>query len=171
LAEQFSSPAHYAPLADLRTWQTAINPAGISPKYVTVDPGNPGERVPPKWTLPELGQQLEGDAWVNDPAAPAWRLRAARSDGFVDFHSPTPVGLGKVGFAVTQIYSSRARQANFAVEADYWFILKVNGQTYMDQSVTGRVYALTTKGAVQVQVPLRAGWNQVEMKVGSGSVG
>ena len=78
---------------------------------------------------------------------------------------------GRVGFAVTQIYSSVAREATFALGGDRWFILKVNGQTYVDQSVEGRRALAAMKGSVRVRVPLRAGWNKIVMKVGSGSLG
>jgi beta-galactosidase len=79
--------------------------------------------------------------------------------------------LGQAGYAVTHVYSSVARKATVALSADYWLVLRVNGTVIVDQSKEPRPAAAPRPGELRLTVPLKAGWNRVEIKVGSGSGG
>jgi len=79
--------------------------------------------------------------------------------------------VGQVGYAVTHVYSSVAREANLALSSDWWFVFKVDGTTYVDQGKDGRVPHAPAPGEVRVRLPLRKGWNRLEVKVGSGGAG
>jgi beta-galactosidase len=172
LAQRFLAPVRYAPLVDVETWQLAINPAEIPPDTLRVQDVEGQNAQTGNWiALPALDKPLEGDAWLTDPAAPAWRLRGANGDGYVDFAALSTQKPGKVGFAVTYLYSSAARQASFALDSDWWFILKVNGQTYVDQGKAGRLAGPPRKGFLRLKIPLQAGWNRVELRVASGGGG
>ncbi len=172
LARQFLAPVRYAPIVDVTLWQVALNPSEIPvPTEKVQDVEGAHIKLGTRIALPALGRRLEGDAWIDDPAAPAWRLRGADKNGWIDFSALTPHKVGKVAFAVTHAYSSVARDASFALDSDWWFVLKANGQACVDQSKDGRVPGPPRKGAVRVKVPLQAGWNKLEMKVASGGSG
>jgi beta-galactosidase len=172
LARQFLSPTRYAPLVDVGLWQAAVNPTTIPVETAKVqDVEGAHIREGTRIALPALGRTLEGEAWLQDPRAPTWRLRGADRNGWVDFTAITPHQIGKVAYAVTHLYSSTPRQASFALDSDWWFVLTINGRQYVDQSREGRVPGPPRKGAIRLQAPLKAGWNRVEMKVASGGAG
>ena len=172
LGRQFLAPVRYAPIVDVTLWQVAVNPPEIPVETATVqDVEGAHIQLGTRVALPALGRALEGDAWLEDPHAPAWRFRGADKNGWVDFSALTPHKVGKVGYAVTCLYSSVPRDASFALDSDWWFILRVNGKVRVDQSRDGRIPGPPRKGAVRVKVPLQAGWNRVEMKVASGGSG
>jgi beta-galactosidase len=83
----------------------------------------------------------------------------------------SPAKVGKIGYARTYLYSSRAREAVFAVSADYWAVFKVNGESYLDHSTTRRPARVPRPGEFRFVAPLEAGWNRLETKVASGSAG
>jgi len=64
-----------------------------------------------------------------------------------------------------------ARQATFALSADYWLVFRVNGAVVLDQSRDSRPAAAPRPGEVRLQAPLKAGWNRLEARVASGSAG
>jgi hypothetical protein len=134
-------------LADVGPWQIAVNPSEIAADTSDIQ-GVQGARV----ALPALGSRLEGDAWLDQPDAPAWRLRGADKNGRVDFTALTPDKAGKVGYAVTYLFSSTAREASFALESDRWLIMKVNGRTCVDQSKEGSDPGASRKGSVRRRI-------------------
>lgn len=102
----------------------------------------------------------------------SWRLKTTDPSGFMDFSTlGTPKAAAKAGLAVTWIYSSQARQANFALSADWWLIFRVNGKAYLDHSADPRMPHSPYAGEFRITAPLKKGWNRLEIKVASGGGG
>ncbi len=152
----------YAPFINIEPWQTIINPIQISSMTKSIDR---------KIALPALGEQLQGDKWVKNPeeVKNKWVLLNMANNGEINFK--TSVEVGKVGYAITYIYSLKKQTINFALGADWWFIFSVNGKIYIDQSKTGRIPEPARKDEIKIRVSLKKGWNKIEMKVASGSAG
>jgi len=71
-------------------------------------------------------------------------------------------------YAVTYLYASSARPARLANGVDYWAKIWLNGELVKDLSE--RRYA-PRKGQFKLDVPLKAGRNELLVKVHSGSSG
>ena len=151
-------------------------------KSGNVDPANPTTAI-----QPDLGNEMDVEPWLSNPvgAAPASFEKAVMNDPDIDSQAGIPEdflslakaagdsGDGKAGIAVTYIYSSKERDATVSMSADWYFILKVNGEVVIDQSKPGqgRVLGAAKPGEVIQTIHLEEGWNQLVMKIGSGSQG
>ena len=163
-AEQLYSPRQFAPMRDVTLWQVWQQAPEIDPQ------GGPNN------SLPALGGTLPAEAWVAkpDPATAkqfVWRLRGEDKNGYLDLTSVAPAKTGQVGYAVTHVYSSAARQATLTLGADWWLVFKVNGQPVVNHAVDGRTPHAPKAGEWQLSVPLVKGWNRFEAQVASGSGG
>jgi len=163
-AEQMLGPRQYAPMVNVSLWQVLNQLPAIAP-----DTG-------PNNSLLALSAPLAVEQWVASPVAEKrrdfdWRLRGTDKNGYLDFTYLGAPKVGQVGYAVTHVYSSVAREANLALSSDWWFVFKVDGTTYVDQGKDGRVPHAPAPGEVRVRLPLRKGWNRLEVKVGSGGAG
>jgi beta-galactosidase len=90
-------------------------------------------------------------------------------NGVMDFSKHYPRRTGDLVVAVTQIWSTHARQATARVGADWWLRVEVNGQEVFrsDRSIGG--YGTGFRN--EITLPLRAGWNDVVCTVAAGSAG
>jgi beta-galactosidase len=151
-------------MVNVSLWQALNETPEVSPE---ANPNN---------ALPGLAAKLDAETWVENPVGETrknfdWRLRGMNKNGYLDFTEVSPAKPGEVGYAVTYIYSTVPRDATFSLSSDYWLVFKVNGRACVDQSKEGRTRRAPSAGEIVIQVPLRKGWNRLEMKVGSGSAG
>jgi beta-galactosidase len=101
-----------------------------------------------------------------------WRTYGPRgSTGRVHLDWISPAQPGKIGYARTHVYSSRPREALFAVGGDNWMVFRINGQAFVDHSKQQRAARTPFSGEFRFKAPLKAGWNLLEAKVASGSGG
>ncbi len=117
-----------------------------------------------------------GEGEINMPGldlgSAGWRTYGPRaSSGRVYLEWVSPAELGKIGFARSYIYSSRDREAVFAVGADFWIQFRVNGKVELDHSRQPRPMRSPFAGEFRFTAPLKEGWNLLEAKVASGSGG
>lgn len=164
LTTQFLNPRHFAPMRDVNVWQVLQQAVPI--------PAETG----PNSTFPGLAEPPAAERWVQDPSPDqrqdfTWRLRAMDANGYLNLTHVAAPRLGQAGYAVTHLYSSVARSATVAVSADYWLVLRVNGTVVVDQSREPRPAAAPKPGEIRLRVPLRAGWNRLEVRVASGTGG
>ncbi len=165
VAAQMLEGRTFAPMAPVNVWQVLQQATPI-----TLEP------VKATNTLPGLAGTLEAERWVQSPTADKrrdflWRLRAADANGYLDLTHLEPAKLGQAGYAVTYVFSSVPRKAVVSLSADYWLVFRVNGVAIVDQSTEPRPASAPRPGELRLSAPLHAGWNRLEMKVGSGSGG
>jgi beta-galactosidase len=164
VAAQMLEGRSFAPMATVNVWQVLQQAVPIAPEATKDN------------TLPGLGVTLDAERWVQSPTADkrrdyVWRLRAADANGYVDLTHLSAAKVGQAGYAVTQVFSSVPRKATVSLSADYWLVLRVNGAAVVDQSKEPRPASAPRPGELRLSVPLQAGWNRLEIKVGSGSGG
>lgn len=110
-----------------------------------------------------------------DQSQALWTRLRANDSGFVDGFAPHRVlGLDKAvrehlqALAVSYVWSPEARPAVFSLGLDYWGRLEVNGERVLDvQQHSGGPVPDTHRG----KATLKQGWNQVVVRVASGSGG
>ena len=95
----------------------------------------------------------------------AWQKLEGNSDyiNFVDKH-----GSNGISYAVTHILAPTARKVRLSYGVDYWAKIWLNGQEVLNLSE--RSYN-PAKGQFTLDVELKAGWNQLLVKVRPGSNG
>jgi hypothetical protein len=69
--------------------------------------------------------------------------------------------------AVTQVWSSRERDADIEVGADWWLRVLVNGKEYFNSDTGGYGVLFAHRATIH----LKQGWNDVTCVVGAGSNG
>ncbi|AHF94161.1 hypothetical protein OPIT5_06995 [Opitutaceae bacterium TAV5] len=174
-----------APLVNIPYWRLWNDAARVDP--ATRDGAFPAlaRRLPiesPPATEKDAGDvsltaNVEiGEGEINMPGldlgTAKWRTYGPRaSSGRVYLEWVTPAELGKIGYARSYVYSSRDREAVFAVGADYWMQFRVNGKIRLDHSREPRPARSPFAGEFRFTAPLKAGWNLLEAKVASGSGG
>jgi len=187
VAARLFDPRRLAPLVNVNPWR-------VFNSVATVDP------VVEDGTFPALARRFpmesadaDADSGVTDDSAVSanigegevgeagltvasskagWRTYGPRgSSGRVHLDWISPPQMGKIGYARTYVYSSRERDALFAVGADNWMVFRVNGQAYVDHSRESRRARTPFSGEFRFKAPLKAGWNLLEAKVASGSGG
>lgn len=94
-----------------------------------------------------------------------------KAEGFVSFESISPALEGKVGYARAFVHSPTERSAIFLLGCDYWMQFRVNGESFIDHSREIRPSWTPEPHEFRCDVPLRAGWNLLEVKVASGQQG
>lgn len=92
-------------------------------------------------------------------------------EGFVIFDPVAPPREGNLGYARAYVYSPEERDAVFLLGADYWMQFRVNGTTCLDHAREMRLGTAPDLYEFRCDVRLRAGWNLLEVKVASGSLG
>lgn len=126
-------------------------------------------------TLPALNDILPPEDIAADNLAWLTRTPAGAGDegreGFVSFGESEAPGEGKLGYARSYIYSPTSRDAAFLLGADYWMQFRINGETYVDHAKEMRPGWTSDLYEFRCDAPLRAGWNLLEVKVASGSLG
>jgi hypothetical protein len=79
------------------------------------------------------------------------------------------VKLGQAAVAVTHIWSTRERTAEIGLGADWWLKVFVNGDQVLETTRSPWTFGINFDR--KVNVPLKAGWNEVVCHVASGSNG
>jgi sialidase-1 len=104
-----------------------------------------------------------------------WKVLTPTGSGghenFVCFDAVTAPREGILGYGRTYVYAPEAREAVFLFGADYWMQFRVNGTTFLDHTREMRLSSAPDLHEFRCDVPLRAGWNLLEVKVASGSIG
>ena len=100
-----------------------------------------------------------------------WVSFGPRPDGFVHLNWVATPAVGKIGYARTYVYSSRAREAVMVMGADYWCQLLVNGEAVLDHGKSQRTGGAPDPADFTLRIPLQTGWNALEIKVASGAKG
>jgi beta-galactosidase len=166
-ARQLCAPSSFAPIVEVPLWQVWEK---------TWDSGGVSKIINERHLFPALGEKTEAEQWVEHPSAPrpvsvSFELKSVDANGFLDLSDVSPAKTGRIGYALTYVYSSKPRNATFVFSADWWLVFRVNGNAYYDNSVVGRIPRSPTGSEHKVMVPLVAGWNKVEIKVASGTGG
>ena len=163
-ARRLATPRRCAPMVNIPYWRI------LNGVY-------PGGDSTPENTMPALAAVLPPEVKPTrrvpgpDGKQYTWTGWGPKNSGKVHLDWVSPTKVGKIGYATSYIYSSRERQATFAVSADYWFVFKVNGQAYVDHSAEPRGGGAPRAGEFRLCAPLKADWNRLEFKVASGSGG
>ena len=185
VAARLASPEFSAPLVNVPLWKiwnrTAqfdptvandIMPALASPLDLENGPASAQKNDQPKAEVATTVGEGEVKLIGLQSAAGGWRTYGPKSsNGFVYLEWVSPAQEGKVGYARSYVYSSRPRQAVFAVGADYRMIFRVNGETFVDHSQQPRAPHTPFAGEFRFTAPLKQGWNLLEVKVASGASG
>lgn len=188
IAAALFTPRRVAPLVNVSPWRVFNSVATVEP--VTKDGTFPGlgRRFPmesEKAASADTGvsddsavSQNIGEGEVNETgltvasSAAGWRTYGPRgSSGRVHLDWISPSQLGKIGYARTYVYSSREREALFAIGADNWMVFRVNGVAHVDHSREPRTSRTPFAGEFRFKAKLKEGWNLFEAKVASGSGG
>ncbi|MEK6793525.1 MAG: sugar-binding domain-containing protein [Spirochaetota bacterium] len=158
------SPRRFASFADIALWQVLRENVFISP-IGRERKGN---------VMPILNDVIDAEAAVASGDAKVrernWILRGMTA-GFMDLKDIFPPKEGVITYAVTHVYSTRARTATAYLSCDYWCTFKVNGSALVDHGSAPRPSQAPRMNELEVKIPLTAGWNRLEMKVASGSGG
>ncbi len=190
VAAALFTPRRVAPLMNVSVWRVFNSVAQVEP--VTKDGTFPGlaRRFPMESdraasadagggvsddssVSANIGEGEVGEAGLTVASSSAgWRTYGPRgSTGRVHLDWVSPAQTGKIGYARTYVYSSRERDALFAVGADNWLVFRVNGKACIDHSKERRASRTPFSGEFRFKAKLKAGWTLLEAKVASGSGG
>lgn len=187
IAAELFTPRRVAPLVNVSPWRVYNSVATVEP--VTKDGTFPGlgRRFPMESEKAAAAAGASDDSAVSanigegevnetgltvSSTTAGWRTYGPRgSSGRVHLDWVSPSQLGKIGYARTYVYSSREREALFAVGADNWMVFRVNGVAHVDHSREPRVSRTPFAGEFRFKTKLKVGWNLLEAKVASGSGG
>ena len=189
LASRIVSPKIVAPLVNVPLWKiwntvAKTKTASLGGTFPALKEPLPVEKDSPqaiaaaekdKDTSPDVVATI-GEGEIKTPGLEAskagWRTYGPKgSNGFVYLDWISSAEVGKIGYARTYVYSSRPRQATFAVGGDYWMVFRVNGEAFVDYSKDKRPGNTPFAGEFRFTAPLKQGWNRLEAKVASGSSG
>ena len=116
---------------------------------------------------PEKSRDFDAQFQLPDGSAVRWRSIEKDSD-YVDFHALTGKKSGSIHYAVTHVWSEAARTARLEFGLDYWGKIWVNGAVV---KALAAGTAAPFKRELSLDVPLEKGWNELMLKVASGSGG
>ncbi|HEY3329817.1 MAG TPA: hypothetical protein VGK19_07345 [Capsulimonadaceae bacterium] len=91
------------------------------------------------------------------------------TDEFIDLTAGKGVVVGNVGYAVTHIYSPTARAVQLSYSMDFWAKMWMNG--LMIEGIVPNAGSAPSKGQFTATTTLNAGWNELMVKLASGSGG
>jgi len=184
LAARLTTPRPTALMVTLGLWRNWNNVALVNPN---AGPENTFPGLATKLPVEEERQDDDGsdsevliatigEGEVKEPALEktnsGWRTYGPKaSNGFLHLDWISPSGNGKIGYSRTYVYSSREREATFAVGCDWWIVFRVNGKAFVDHTREPRPTNAPYAGEFRFTAPLKAGWNLLEAKVASGGGG
>ncbi len=99
--------------------------------------------------------------------APNDMMHGLGQDGMNDLSRIYGVDVGQVAVAVTHIWSTRERQAQIGVGADWWLHVHVNGEQVFETTSSPWTFGINFDRKVNVN--LKPGWNEVVCYLASGS--
>ncbi|MEI8196020.1 MAG: glycoside hydrolase family 38 C-terminal domain-containing protein, partial [Phycisphaerae bacterium] len=164
---------------DLKPIYTDI-PAGAwriaGPFLYTTEKGyNPmeaaGQTLQKTEYAPEKSRDLDAPFTLVDGLEARWQspsLSTVGSGDFIDFHALTGHKSGSIHYAVTHLWSDAARTARLSFGLDYHGRIWLNGQLVAPcLAGAGAPY----KGQLNLDIQLQKGWNELLLKIASGSGG
>lgn len=116
---------------------------------------------------PELNRDINSPIALDDGTSIRWRPMADAGD-FVDFYRFSGKKDGSIHYAVTHIQAACARVARFSFGMDYWVRIWIDGRVVMPYQ---EGCSAIVKGNFVFDAELKAGWNEVLVKIASGSAG
>ncbi|MFZ2657475.1 MAG: glycosyl hydrolase family 28-related protein [Victivallales bacterium] len=116
---------------------------------------------------PEVKRDFDGSIPLGDGKTTRWQAMAGEND-FIDLGGKFKRTLGCISYAVTHIYSPKVCTVRLAYEMDYWMKLWLNGKIVQDHTMRD---GTPIKGQFTLDVELQPGWNELLLKVSSGSKG
>ena len=93
-----------------------------------------------------------------------WRTAPSEGNGFVDLGKACEPKVQAVAYALIYVKSPEARKATLALGPNDFAKAWVNGALVLQD----KKYRPATKGELKAAVDLKAGWNQILLKVGNG---
>ncbi len=116
---------------------------------------------------PERKRDFAAESAGPDGRKLRWQIPTGQSD-YVNLKNCFQQAAGSLGYAVTYIHSPQARHARLVYGMDYWAKFWLNGDVVKDYAAHG---GAPFKGQFTFDVNLRPGWNELLLKVVSGSLG
>ena len=168
--------------------RTALAFVALTPVFSDIVSGNwqvagpfaiakPGERVTEEarnaamtakdWQPPEATRDPSAVFAFADGTTGGWRTLDGTAD-FIDFGRAFGQYSGTICYARTGIQALAATSVRLLYGMDYWMKIWVNGELVKNLETHG---GAPFKGQFQVDVPLKAGANELLVKVASGSLG
>ena len=117
---------------------------------------------------PEGKRDFNGEISLGDGKTTKWQAMEGEND-FVDLGRRFQRTLGCIGYAVTHIYSPKAHAVRLSYGMDYWMKMWLNGKQLVQPYDTRS--GAPSKGQFTLDVELQSGWNELLLKVASGSKG
>jgi hypothetical protein len=114
---------------------------------------------------PEQNIDLAGQVELAPGKQGSWKALEGGSD-FINLADS--FGMGGISYAATSIYVPTARKMRFSFGVDYWAKVWLNGTLIEDLSQRDSPPA---KGQFVFDADIKAGWNELLLKVESGSGG
>ncbi|MBU4285446.1 MAG: alpha-mannosidase [Verrucomicrobia bacterium] len=148
---------------------TGIGPFvfGQAPNHVELDKVDVATAMKEVVLPPERIRDFEATIMLDDGTALRWQPMADEGD-FVDFYRFSGKKDPSIHYAVTHIHAPRAQSVRFAFGMDNWLRMWIAGRLAMPYE-EGRGPII--KGQFTFDAELSAGWNEVLVKVASGSGG
>jgi hypothetical protein len=115
----------------------------------------------------ETARDLDAGVSLDGGARGAWVVPDGE-DGYVDFRRAFQRMAGSLAYAVTHLHVAADCDVRLVYGADYFIRLWVNGTLIADVPSQG---GAAIRDRFEQQVPLRAGWNEVRVKLASGTYG
>ncbi|MFZ2657016.1 MAG: acetylxylan esterase [Victivallales bacterium] len=168
--------------------QTAIRFVAISPVFTDIVSGNwmaagpfivgdagdkdSGAKVDAamrekNWRPPEVNRDPAAVYEVADGVKRGWVKLDGTSD-FINLGRLFDRYFGTISYGITYIHSSSETHVRLLYGMDYWMKIWINGELVKDVETHG---GAPFKGQFQVDVPLKAGANELLVKVAAGSLG
>jgi beta-galactosidase len=116
---------------------------------------------------PEAKRDFSAPVTLQNGQTATWTALTGDSP-YVDLYAYSNVLQGSVNSAVTYLHSPVAHRVRLTYGVDYWAKIWMNGQLVQDFGPHG---GAPFKGQFSVDVDLQPGWNELLMKVASGSGG
>ena len=120
-----------------------------------------------EWRPPEANRDPKALFDVADGLKRGW-IPLDGSSEYIDFGKLFDHYSGTISYGVTRIHSPSEAKVRLLYGMDYWIRIWVNGGLVKDVEPHG---GAPFKGQFQVDVPLKAGDNELIVKVASGSLG
>lgn len=123
----------------------------------------------PAWQMVETTRDLDATVTLPDGKTTKWiRPEASGTGDFIDLGRTYDRNFGCISYAVTHIHSPAPARIRISYGMDYWVKIWLNGKLVQDIAPHG---GHPFKGQFSLDVDLQEGWNELLVKVGSGSLG
>ncbi len=117
---------------------------------------------------PELKREFSEPVNLGNGTSAPWQP-VEGEDGYVDFFALTGKRSGNIHYAVTRIHAATRCMVRFSYGVDFWIRIWLNGTVVVDFATPPSSFP--GKGQLTFDAALEEGWNEVFVKVASGSGG